>query len=774
MSARASLTRGILSANAGRTRLMTVAIAVGVGAVGAILGAYTVIDRTIQESFDSTSPASATIQFAEDVSAEARVALAVPGVTAAEPRREAIVRMASTEGWQSLTLVAVPDFTRWGVGRAFPERGAWPPARGQIVIERASLKEVDVAVGDRIEATSPSGGTWLSVVGLAYDPGRTPAWMNGEVVGYVTPQTLADAGATGGLNVLAIRTSDTLSRDQNRAIAEAVASAFDERGYTVTDLTVPVPGEHPARGVMDTLLYLLQAFGIVALVAAIALVTSLVVAEVKRSTGQIAVMKTGGATAAQVTRVYVAALAFVSGGGLTLGIVAGMAGTWALSRFAFLLLNLDATSFIASWWVFPTQAVIALAVPLASVAIPVRRLSRIPVLEGLTSGTTSPARTPRRTLVGPRWGRAISMGGRNALRQPGRLAVTAASLSVGTAAVIAALNTGGAWDRIVSDEFHAQNFDVQVLLASPVATGSLGSAASAAGLARVEYWNTVTVTVTGPDGHVGDNALVLSPPAVSTSATFPLVEGRRLVPGEDHAAVVTQSLSDPKVGVGDSITLEGDDSQWTVVGVVRQLSGGPDGAVWVSQPLATMNAGTANMIRVTGTSEEASFAAVERVLADAGIGVASAATATDGKKSLDDHLYIITGLLLVMSIGLGAVGLLGLVEAMSTAVAERSGEIALMKTVGASTSQIIRMVVAEVITVAAVAVVGGIVLALGLTALVENAVGHIFVGAALPYTWWLPGVGMAAVAMAVAGAASGIIPAYEAADMPVREALARG
>jgi putative ABC transport system permease protein len=598
--------------------------------------------------------------------------------------------------------------------------------------------------------------------------------MNGNVIGFVSPQTLADVGVTGGLNQLAIRTASDLTRDQNRAIADAVARTYEAHGYTVSGVTVPVPGEHPARGVMGTLLYLLQAFGIVALIAAVALVTTLVVAEVKRSTGQIAVMKTGGATSRQITRVYLTALAWVAGAGLALGILGGMAGTWALSRFAFTLLNLDATSYFASWWVFPAQAAIALAVPVAAVITPVRRLSRKPVREGIAHGATAVARPPRRTTVAPRGGRAISMGRRNAVRQPGRLALTAVSLAVGAAAVMTALNTGGAWDRIVSDEFDAQNFDVQVRLTAPVPRGSLDRAASDAGLARIEYWNAATVTVTGPDGHVGDDALVLSPPADSTSVTFPLVDGRRLVPGEDHAVVLTQSLTDPAVGVGDTITLAGDSAPWTVVGVVRQLSGGQDGAVWVSQPLASMDASAATVLRFTGASEAASLQAAERILAEAGVGIANATTATDAKQSLDDHLYIITGLLLVMSIGLGVVGLLGLIEAMSTAVAERRGEIALMKTVGASSAQIIRMVVTEAIAVVTLALMGGLVLTLGLTAAVEVAVGEIFVGAALPYTWWLPGVGITALVMAAAGTAASIVPAYEAADLPVREALARG
>ena len=97
---------------------------------------------------------------------------------------------------------------------------------------------------------------------------------------------------------------------------------------------------------------------------------------------------------------------------------------------------------------------------------------------------------------------------------------------------------------------------------------------------------------------------------------------------------------------------------------------------------------------------------------------------------------------------MGVVGLLGLVEAMSTAVAERGGEIALLKTVGAPARAIIRMVVAEALATAVLAVAVGVALAVPLTAVVEAAVGAIFVGAPLPYTWWLPGVGIAALAMA--------------------------
>jgi ABC-type lipoprotein release transport system permease subunit len=759
-------------ANPGRTRLMIAAVAVGVGAVGAIAGAYTVIDRTIAANYAATDPAAAWITVATDAQAAADAAATTPDVAVAEARREVAVRMDTEEGWQRLVLVTVEDPSEWRIGHPADYGEAWPPTAGQIVIEQASLREVDIAVNDTLRASSPVGDVELLVTGTAHDPGRTPAWMSGDVVGFVAPQTLEELGI-GGFDTVALLTDAALSRADNSDIGEAAEQAIAQAGGIVTGTEVPVPGEHPSQGVMSTLLYLLQAFGAASLIAAVALVATLVVAEIKRSTGVIAVMKTGGATSQQVAGVFLAGLAVVSAIGLAAGILLGMAGTWALSSFAFALLNLEPGSMLADWWVFPLQGVVALVVPVIAVALPLARLARVPVRESLSMGVAAPARAPRRTRTEGPWGRAAGLGARNAVRQPGRAALTVLSLGLGSAAVMAALNTGAAWDRIVTDEFEANDFDLQVLLTEPIPVGSLDAQFAAAGVSRVEYWNASSATVKAVDGPSGATVTVLTAPPDSTSATFPLLDGRQLAPEDQDAVVVSQSFTDPEVHVGDRILLGQDSTQWTVVGVVRQLSGGQDGTVWTSDLPASAAPGTATALRITGAGEEESLIATEAVLADAGVGIVSAATATDAKDALDSHLYIISGLLLVMAIGLGIVGLIGVVESMSTAVAERGGEIALLKTVGASSKAVTRMVTVEALVVAGLAGLAAVLLALPLTAVVESAVGTIFTGAPLPYTWWLPGIGIAVAVMALAATASSIVPAYEAADRPVREVLAR-
>ncbi len=212
MSARSSLIRGILRANRGRTRLMVAAVAVGVGAAGGILGAYTVIDRTIEDSFASYLPRGRNpdLRLRRQCRRRARPhgprrhgGGAAPGSHGATGFRR---RAGSpSRSWR------FTQFDAWGINRAFPDQGQWPPTDGQIVVERASLQVVDVEVGDTVEITSAGGGAPLKVVGLAHDPGRTPARMTGQVIGYVTPATLDQVGIGDALKQLALRTADGTS-----------------------------------------------------------------------------------------------------------------------------------------------------------------------------------------------------------------------------------------------------------------------------------------------------------------------------------------------------------------------------------------------------------------------------------------------------------------------------------------------------------------------------------------------------------------------------------
>ncbi len=775
---RTKLLRDLWSSR-GRAGLVAASIAVGAGAIGTVLGAYSVIDREIATSFTSTQPPAAVISIApgtiEPADAE-RIAAAVPGVSAAESRREVLVRMTNEPGWQPLRLVVVEDFSDVRVQRFFPESGSFAPGTGDILLERASVKEVELAVGDIFAANAPGQPARnLTVVGLTHDPGRTPAWMFGNVVGYVTPETVTELGIPGPLSGLVIATEPGASRDDNRATASAVASALTTAGATITGTDVPVPGEHPAAGVMRTLLYLLGVFGVVTLLASAALVTTLIVSLMNQQSKQIALMKAAGATSRQIASIYVGAVALLAVVGLAFGVPLGLLGARGLVTFAFTLLNLEAGSFAPAAWVWPAQAAVALLVPLVAIGIPLWQRSRVPVREGLSPGNDAPTKPARlaRALSGR--GRSTDLGFRNAFRHPGRTVLGVVALALGASAFAVAFNTGAAWDRMVNDEFAARDYAVSVRLSAPTKEAAIADALDAAdGVSGYELWNVQPGRLSADGGAWGAAVPVFVPPSPTTVIDYPLVEGRWLDPADSRALVVNQALTDPATHAGDTVSLKigGTVSDWTVVGVVRQATGGQDGVAYASElPPGTWPEGAVNAVLVQGPDELAALAGTEQALGDVGVTVSGALSATDGRESLDDHLYIIMGLLSLMALLVAVVGLLGQIEMTGTSVLERRREIAVARTFGATARQVIGMVITEALVVASLAWVAAMAVAVPASWIVERAVGEIFLKAPLDLTLSPLAAAVTLLATLAVAAVSAAVPALEAADTPIHESI---
>lgn len=771
MSARSRLAAAGQRAQPGRTRLMVLAITLGVGAVGAITGAQTIVERELSTEFDSTAPPAAELSLGPGASRAVEVARRVPGIVAATARAEYRLRLDGAEGWQQVILIAVEDPALAAVAKAFPEgAGPWPPPPGTVAIERASLSEVDLVAGDRLTLEGLEAGGTVEVSGLAYDPGRNPAWLNGWVVAYAQPVTLADLGLPTAPNRLLIR-ADADSRDEVRTLADAVVAELAAEGIEARVLAVPEPGKHPAAGVLNTLMYLLSAFGAIAALAAIGLLIALVVAEVRRQLPVIGISKVGGATTRDLMGVFLIGVARVAGLGTLLAIPAGMLGAAGLSAFALTLLNIEVSGWITEPRVFAIQAAVGLAVPLLATVLPVLRLARVPAREALAADASVAARRRPRSRPNPRGGRALQLGWRNAVRQPGRLAVSVIALALGSAASVTAFNTGAAWDRAVDEEFRAQDFLVQAVLAEPRSETEIREAFAAA-MVQVQTWTAAELAVEVEGGTSGGPASVLVPPAGWVNPGYELLEGRWLE-GPAREAVVTQGVRDPSVAVGDRLRLGDDPEPYLVMGRIRQLSGDQAGVVYVTEsPAGLPQAGSANAVRLLDPAGRVNEQLAVDLVGDSGLPVVVAVAGSDAREALDDHLFIITGLLLMLAIAIGVVGLVALVEALATAVEERRAEYAVMKVQGADSRTITRIVRVEALTVAGLALALAVALAAPLSRVVESAVGSVFVGAPLPFVWWWPAIGIAAITTLGIAAAASIIPGYEAADAPAREALA--
>ncbi|MCP4222923.1 MAG: FtsX-like permease family protein, partial [Actinomycetia bacterium] len=700
-----------LSLNKGRTLLVITAITVGVVAAGSILTAYSVITREMDRNYGETNPPSGVL-YMDSVDEELVASVeARPEIAAAEARREITTRLIrGSDEWINLRLVVVDDFDDIAVSRFYPEEGAWNPGSDEILIERSSLTEVDMSIGDDITvaATGQSPRT-LSVAGLVHDPGRTPAWMVGHVVGYVTVDALGPLGIEPVLDQLQVVAVGEPDRAANRELVDALVDDLRADGLEINRVDVSTPGEHPARGVMRTLLFLLQAFGVLALITSGGLVATLITAQLNQQSREIGVMKAVGAKTGQIAGIYLGTVALLSIAALAVGIPVGILGGRGLVAFTFGLLNFEVETYSPDAWVIPVQIGAALAIALLAVAYPVARSSRTPVHEVLAdhgSATPSSGSESKGWLRRPmEWvGRTSAFGLRNAFRARSRTVLTVLAISLGGAAFMVALNTGVAWDRAVDAEFDARQYELEVQLDGAYPVQELSQAlADVPPVTAVEPWNQYQAAIQLSDGGRGDTFRLLVPPPRTEMIDYPVLEGRWLRPGEENALVVTQVLNDPAPTVGEivSMDVDGTTTSWTIVGVVRQMSGGRTGVAYASnRPAGIGTDGSANHVRIDGSESPQLLSAVEQSLAANGIGVANISTAADGRQALDDHLLIIVGLLLIMAILISIVGGLGLIETMSISVLERRRELGVIRAVGATTAKVLQVVIIEGVLIA--------------------------------------------------------------------------
>jgi len=290
-----------------RTALVVASIAVGVFAVGTIVGSQALLDRSLSDGFQASRSASATFYTATAFDRElVDVVADLPGVAEAEGRRSVIVRLLSGDASRELQLTALPDFRRQSIDLVLAQEGQFPPRRGELLLERSALRLVDVAVGDEVTIRIPGGDERrLDVTGIGHSPGAPPAFYFGRLIGYVTFETLVDLGWDDSYDELRILVADeSLDRAGVREIADSVRQRIERSGTAITFALVPQPRQHPAREVLDAVFVVLAGIGFLSLFVAGFFVANTISVILAQQVRQIGLMKAVGARNHQVAGMY--------------------------------------------------------------------------------------------------------------------------------------------------------------------------------------------------------------------------------------------------------------------------------------------------------------------------------------------------------------------------------------------------------------------------------------------------------------------------------------
>jgi putative ABC transport system permease protein len=799
-----------------RILMMVVAIAVSLMVFSAVLFTWSASGRETSSAYLGTEPASATILLDRGIDAEQMAAIAAaartrPGVIEATGRTQftSQVEVNGRRLDNPLQVFAAAPDDPMRIANFEVQQGSWPPAPGDILLDRATLTLLDLAVGDTMAVETPAGEpARLRVAGVVYDPSLAPAPQEQRGHGYLSTASLASPGKQGVLDQLKIQVADqpgqaTPSRDRDAiaAVADDVGEWLQaEHGLAIREIQVPEPYEHPHQGQADALLLSLLAGGGIALLLSTILVANMLNGLFTQQIPQIGIMKAIGAQSGRIGRLYLTMTMMVAAAAtllaLPLGILISRAGVSAILGF----LGIEAASLAAPWWTYLVVLAAGLVLPPLMALIPLVRTSRTTVRaaidhHGLASNPRAATRVLARLGRIRRLDRGLLMALRNTIRRPARFLLSVGLLASAGMVFVAGMSTGEGLQATLEEGKDKRNWDVEVQLATPTSVDELtATAGQVPGVSRVEGWTTAAAGVAGPrqipisrtypdQGHGG--VAVTAVPADTTMFTPPkLLEGRWLNPGETGTIVLNQiarANTVPDIQAGDTVQLSigGQPTTWRVAGIAEERGGGSGGTYVTAEGFAeaTGQPQRANQLRIATDSHdeqtrEAVAVAVDEILTDAGVEVQSAASVSQSEAAAEGHLGPIILVVLAISIAMGVIGCIGLASTMSANILERTREFGVMHAIGARPQSVRHIVVAESVFLALASCLAAVIPTLGLTALMGTGLGNLFMSAPLPFRISVLAAGIWTALVILGAVLATEAAATRASRLTVREALA--
>ncbi len=768
-----------------RTVLAVLSLVVGIFTVGTIYLATAEIQRSFEGNFEDSNPPSAVLSiepFEAELVGDVRD---LDAVGEAEGRQRLRARIQPTgSDWTNVELVAMPDFAENNVSRIIPEEGVWPPIDGTIIIERASGQELGVEIGDRVEVQVPGQDTVaLEVRGTAHDFWEVPPTFGGAVRGYVTMTTIEHLSGSRLLNAIYLRAAeDPLDREQAIAVSATVRDQVVEpAGLVVERSEIREPSEHQVQNAVDGIIVALRLLSAFILVLACVLVVNTLSALLAEQRRQVGVMKAVGATSGQLSRLYISYSLVIGIVALALSIPLSLIAGRAMAGFFAGILNVQLLPLGMPWLTLALQIGIAILAPTIAVAWSVRRAARQTIRETISdyglsanSGTALASglgflRSPSRLAI------------RNTFRNRTRLALTLATVGLTGALLVGLLSTDQALKQVADEVAGYTDYDVELLLTDQVEVTEVEQLVlTQPGVESVEGWLLRDAFRIRQDGTENENVSLVSLPPDSQSIQPTLTNGRWLEATDEFAIVVNEDFlreeTDLEVGGEVVLDVEGQRRSWTIVGSVTTQLIGPIAYV----PIAPLSAligqdGEANQLAVNlepGVDATQASESLEKSLLDAGVPLGSVETNASIRAQTQSLFDLLVWTLLVVAALLGIVAIVGVTGTMTLGVLERTREIGVLRTVGASSRAIQRGLLTEGLTLGMLGWLLGCLLGIPMAWLLGQAIGTAFLFTPLPFTYSWMAVGIWLLATLLIAGIGATRPARAASRLTIREILA--
>lgn len=776
---RAKILRDLL-VNKSRSLLIILAVAIGVAAFGLMISGRIVLEKNLRDVYAATSPAQTTLSLSPFDDDLLKFVQSMNAISSAQAERVDQARIfSSSDGWLSFEIHSLPESA--SINKlTLEENTNYPPPLNTILLER-SLKNI-MQVGDMIQIELLNGDVHsLSVAGFVNDLSHLPSEISLIGLGYISPETADALDLDHEYNQLTVIFADAHTRSDVEIQTTKLVKTLEEEGYQVFSAAVPVPNKYALGDNMTSVLFILNALGVLTLILSAFLVTSVMSAIMSQQIPQIGILKSLGARIQQTMSLYFQEVLLFGGLALILAIPMGLIGAYFLADGVATGMNFNVDDFFLPWVTLALQIFSALLVPLLASLFPIISGSMLTIREAISN--YNPESAVR--VSGLRWfgnlPQLVNLSVRNTFRRKGRLALTFVALLLAGAMFIAIIGIRQSMRDAVREIQGDMNYDVGFDFVRPYSVNKIEEEIlQVEDVSAVETWALDSGRLVFDRDHLSGSIALYGVPQDTIMAQPGVIHGTWLNPNITRGIFVNADFLDlsPSLKVGSvvSLNIAGRKEDWTIVG-----SGGrgfvPVAYVFYNDLVSQTGLnGLANHVVIQTDRSDSVFQSnvQSEVLArfeSINFDVLGSQTTTQVKETSAAQMDILIILLLAMVILISIVGGLGLAITMSLNVIERTREIGVLRSLGAKNGVVRRVVIVEGLVIGLISWAVAIPCSIPLAIWIGNSLGNSLLARPLDYIFSVPAVLAWLVLMLAISVIASLIPAQSAAKLTIRDAL---
>lgn len=748
MSALSRKAWGDLRRHPGKNLLIVFTLGLAIGSF-AVVAVPDLLNTTMQNEVDQAHLYDVAVATRDlNLSSQELGALShLPNVAAFDPTVEySTVADAAGNVRQSVVMWGV-DLAHQPVDAVHVTDGQ-PPSGGAVMTDErnASATGFKVQIGDHVTfRTTTRTVTSFAVSGSGTSLATSPTVDGSECDGsncavfYATVPTVRALVGVTGFNYLAFRLENNSSAAQNATIAEVRNYLTKETGASpfVGLPATRVSGSWPGQSSFNQIIDFFLVITVMAVLCALFLIANTMNTLVVEQASEIAVLKALGAKRRQIAGVILRTAVALGAAGAAVGTALGIGVAYLLTEhLAMLILNAQAGFSIS----VPVIVASLLVGPLLAslTTLPgLHRALRRPVAEVLDervaidygTGRLDRVLTFTHLLSGP-----MRMGVRNALRRKRRTAATTAQIAVAVALGLALFAVGKSVAATATAANDSLRYQIEVdANVPPLDARALRIVAATPGVTRVEPLVENQVGLEGQQySAYGLGQSTLYHYQLSAGRWFTTADTAQSPPVVVLGPAVANAMR-AKVGERLVVSAPTGPVRAEVVGIdTLTMNNGKT----VFFPLAqlqrlTNSVGVVDALWLTTRETSDHFvndvsAAVQTRLSDAGypVGIQKSYVLAAHNVSTNNSVIVVIEALGLIVVG---IALIGLVSTVTLAIIERTREVGILRSLGASAAQIRRVFNAEALGIAltgwALGSVLGYLLFAGLVAFIKHKFG---------------------------------------------------